>query len=160
MVETERLYKFAVAYVSRRFSNGGRLLSRVYMHYGGNKVATMDYTHKNNGMQKQLRNMARTTVWDSRKRRELDGVVVLGEAWLHHPKHAAICDVLRPSLDPDRIEVVCVAVWGSEGRKVGIFEIENGGGKRRVGSQIEAPCNDVTSWLESAFQSEAGRRVV
>ena len=77
------------------------------------------------------------------------GATLVSEAWISPQKYEIITQVLPPHLDPDRKRVAILVTWGREGKKYGIFFIEN---NKLVMKQIDVVNFD--SWLDLAFKNE------
>lgn len=78
------------------------------------------------------------------------GAVMMSEAWMSQgeAKNAALAQVLRPSQDPDRKEVVVVQVLAANGdTDAGFWNIDRSSGKPRLGERIETKYDRHESWL-------------
>ena len=82
---------------------------------------------------------------------DFDGVVMVSEAWASMPTKPELAQVLPPSLDPDRKEIVFAFAHGSDDSKHAVtVDFIREGPEVRLG-EPRIVTDEIHSWLENAF---------
>jgi len=128
---TETLVAMATHYIDMIMAEGEEVVPNVFIHTGKGVVAMM-FKDKDRRVENMAKMKVRSVIKFLGMTDELDGVAVVGEAWMAKRKELATIEVLPARLDPDRVEIVHLEVHGAEGRKVMAWEIKTLGKKRYI----------------------------
>lgn len=141
----------AKAYAQETLTGTGRVPAFVFLHRTDGGVFPIPYK-QHEFPPVSVQQAAIVALIRAMKERSLfAGAVMVSEAWASRPSSEALVGVLRPSLDPDRTEVLIISVLAFDGTgHTAIFEITRETGKPVIGKKMDIDAAE--GWMLDALK--------